>query len=575
MKGFFMKISNKHLLALTVSAIYIIFVYLCIGICFSTNDDRFMGELLSGAITGKIETHLVYVNYLLSVPLTLLYHLSTTISWFGILLVLFHWFSCFCILDSFYSFSESKTDICISTILTGFLFMTELYLISQISYTMTASFMAIAGYVCLLLNRNKKTRFFYFIILELFAFLLRDKAMLMILPLGFAVFFGIVLLDKGRNLKSKFIEYFKIAGILIAIMLLGFIGNKIGYSNEDWKIYSEYNDARTELFDYSEFPPYEEVSYILEKYNVSEIEYNAYTQYAILDYTLSLDCINELADFLNSKQSDMSLSALFNNYKTSTFFEQYWQTNTISILGWICIVSFLLISGNFSGLIPLSFLFVGRTTIWLYLLYGGRLPLRVTMPLFAGELILLITIAFYFYINKKNYAKWQYFAFTFISCILIATGLWSSKIQLVRFSQTNSIHKIYMQSFHEVLDYCNQKPENTYITDTLSFMWYNGEAFDGSIYGKRNCITAGSWFSNAPSLLNGNLKYLNKTQNGLFFIMLSEKDDTDEEMNHPIVQYLAHKSGSTPYIADSFTASHGGTYSIIHFDRKINLNVTP
>ena len=159
-----MKTTHKHLLAFAISFFYMVLVYFCVGICFSTNDDRFMGELLSGAVTGSTESHLVYVNYLLSLPLSLLYRLSAKVSWFGILLVIFHWFSCFCILDSFYAKAKSKKDMCISTVLTGLLFLTELYLISQISYTMTAAFMAAAGYICLLLHQNKKSRLVYFIL---------------------------------------------------------------------------------------------------------------------------------------------------------------------------------------------------------------------------------------------------------------------------------------------------------------------------------------------------------------------------------------------------------------------------
>ncbi len=570
-----MKTSVKHIMAFAISIIYILCVYFGMGICFSTNDDRFMGELLSGAITGNLETHLVYVNYLLSLPLSLLYRIAEGVSWFGILLVLFHWLSCFCILDSFYSKSKTKTDIIISTILTGLLFITELYLISQISYTMTASFMAVAGYVCLLLHKGKKNRLGYFIILELLAFLLRDKAMLMIQPLGFAVYFGLLLTNQNESLKIKFTKMIKTGLILIFIIVFGFTGNKIGYNNEAWQTYDEYNDARTTLFDYSEFPEYKEVSHILEKYDVSEIDYNAYVKYAILDYNLSLDCVKEMADFMEAKEQSFSLSSILNNFKTATFKEQYWQLNTVLIIGWICAILFLLLSGTFRGFVPLICLFGARTAIWFYLLYEGRLPLRISMPLFACELVLLFTVVFYYYLVKQNYAKWQKFSFITLGLILCVVGLWSAKIQFVNFRQMNNVQKIYMQGLHDVFDYCENNPENKYILDTLSFIWYNGEALDGSIYGKRNCISAGSWLANAPSLLDGNAEYLNDTKDGFYFIMFSEFEDTDEEMNHPIVKYLAKESGSTPQITDSFAASHGGIYSVIYFDGELKLNTNP
>ena len=82
----------------------------------------------------------------------------------------------------------------------------------------------------------------------------------------------------------------------------------------------------------------------------------------------------------------------------------------------------------------------------------------------------------------------------------------------------------------------------------------------------------GCWLSNAPTLLKGNEEYLSDTKDGFYFIMFSEFEDTDEEMNHPIVKYLAKESGSTPQITDSFIASHGGMYSVIYFDGELKLN---
>ena len=569
----FIKHYFKHIMALFISVIYLVLVYFSIDIHFSTNDDRFMGELLSGAITGNLETHLIYVNYLLVLPLSLLYKITTNISWFGILLIFFHGLSCFCILDSFYSKAKTKLHYVISTILVGLLFATELYLITQISYTMTATFMAVAGYVCLLLQDNKKSRLGYFILLELMAFLLRDKAMLMIQPLGFAVYFGITLTKPSEKIKAKFRDLLKTGIILLFIIIFCFTGNKIGYLNDDWQTYNEYNKMRTTLFDYTEFAEYDEVSHILEKYNVTENEYNGYKNYAILDYSLSLDCIKELANYMETKESSYSLSTLINDFKLATFQSHYWRTNILLLFGWICTLAFIILSGNLRGLLSLGCLFISRNVIWFYLLNEGRLPLRISMPLFACELVLLFAIIFYYYCSKPQYKLIQKLSFILLGFVLCVVGLWSAKFQFTNFRQMNQGEKIYMKGLEEVLDYCNNKPENKYILDTFSFMWYNGNVFSTTFYGERNCIMAGSWFSNSPSVLTGNSNYLKDTQNGFYFIMYSESESTEEEMTHPVVLYLSEKTSSEPIIVDTFTASHGGIYSIIYFDKKIELNL--
>ena len=571
----FVKNNIKHIASFTITILYIVCVYFCINIHFSTNDDRFMGELLSGSITGKPETHLVYVNYLLSLALSLLYKISLNISWFGIMLVFFHGFSCFCILDSFFSKSKTKLDYFVSIILVGLLFSTQLYLISKISYTITATFMAVAGYIALFFRENKKTRLGYFILLELLAILLRDKAMLMIQPLGFAVYIGLVLTKQGTKLKTKFIELFKIAIVIIFIAVFSITSNKLGYLSEEWKTYNEYNKVRTTLFDYTEFAEYDEVSHILEKYNVSENEYNGYKNYAILDYSLSLDCIKELANYMENKESSYSLSTLFNDFKIATFQSHYWKTNILLLFGWICTLAFIVLSGNLRGLLSLGLLFISRNIIWFYLLYEGRLPLRISMPLFACELVLLCAIIFYYYRSKPKYKLVQKLSLILIGFVLCIVGLWSAKIQFTNFKLMNQGEKIYMKGLEEVLDYCNSKPENKYILDTFSFMWYNGNALSSTFYGKRNYITAGNWFSNSPSALEGNTTYLSDTEDGFYFIMLSESESTDEEMTNPIVLYLSEKTSCEPTIIDTFTASHGGIYSVIYFDKELKLNLNP
>ena len=357
--------------------------------------------------------------------------------------------------------------------------------------------------------------------------------------------------------------------------IIGFVGTNIGYHNDNWQTYKQYNDARTTIFDYSEFPPYEEVSHILGKYSIDETDYIAYEKYSILDYKLNLDCVKELADYMASKEQTPSVSELVNSFKTATFFEQYWQTNTVLIIGWICAILFMFLSGNFRGYIPLSFLFLARTTIWFYLLYEGRFPLRVSMPLFACELVLLVTIVFYFHLSKIAYKNWKKVAYIGIGALFCTFSLWSAKIQFVNFRTINTGHQTYMEGFYEVLDYCNANPTNKYILDTLSFVWYNGEALDGRLYGERNCISAGCWFANAPTLLQKNAEYFQNTEDGFYFIMFSESEDTNEELNHPIVLYLAKESGSVPQISDAFTASHGGTYSVLYFNGQLDINLNP
>ena len=73
------------------------------GCFFETNDDGFMAEILSGSLGGKPEPHIVYVNYLLSYPVSLLYRITIQIPWYGLLLLACQFLSYTAMLQSAFS----------------------------------------------------------------------------------------------------------------------------------------------------------------------------------------------------------------------------------------------------------------------------------------------------------------------------------------------------------------------------------------------------------------------------------------------------------------------------------------
>ena len=128
-----------------------------------------------------------------------------------------------------------------------------------------------------------------------------------------------------------------------------------------------------------------------------------------------------------------------------------------------------------------------------------------------------------------------------------------------------------MQSFKDIVKYCNENPDNRYILDARSCAYYEGQALDGTVYGPRNCIYTYSWFAIAPITLEGNRNYLSDTPDGFYYIVFSEGETYDDELSNPTVLHFADISNSTPQVVDSLTVSHGGTYSIVYFDGNINL----
>ena len=277
------------------------------GVYFETNDDRIIAEILSGVHSLTQDPHTIHENYLLMLPLSLLYKITSGVSWYGWSLLLCHATAWFVTESSFLSRCKNWKDYLAVLIGLSGLFLGSLELIGRIQFTSTAVILAISGYIALYLEENRKKGYVLFFVTELLAFCVRYKAMLMIQPLGGIVWLGLALVQLGKTgwSRERLLEKGKEAGRLLliwaAIFLLGGFGNIIGYHSEDWKDFLKFSETRAQLFDYHGAPNYEDVKDILDRYDVTENVYDGFCNYNILDWEVSTDCIEELVEFQKQK----------------------------------------------------------------------------------------------------------------------------------------------------------------------------------------------------------------------------------------------------------------------------------
>ncbi len=574
-----MKKIYKHGLAILVPICLLLFAYIRMGFYYSTNDDRCLTEILAGIVTLKPDAHLVYVNYLLSLPLSLLYKITTVIPWFGWMLVLFYYLSYVFILESAYSRTKNILEDFIFTGIIAFFFLSNFYFVGQMTYTAIAIFMAAAGYVAITLHNNKKIGLLFFIILETLSFLLRDNAMLMIQPLGMSVLLTTIFCKDFSNFKKNIKTCIQIICVALSIVLIGFLGNKLGYLGPEWSSYKQFNDVRTTLFDYTEMPPYEEVKDILDKYEVSQATYEGFSGYTILFEDINTDCLLEIAEYAQkTTTTGMSFSeAIKENYKILTKEDtlHYYQINKVLIVTFVSVLLYIVISWNLQALISFFALFLCKSAVWIYLIMAGRYPQRITLPLLACETLFLILLAFLTYLSKNRYSSKKSitllrFGILFISMLIFCRVSYTNgQLQNREIKHVNDGQKIFIEGLIDITEYCNLFPENRYIVETASLRWYSGSVFENKIFSPRNYIIGGGWFSNMPCVLEKNQSYLKDTSNGFYLIIHSD----GKEMEHSSVIYLSELSNSTPILADTFTATHGGTYSVIYFDGQIIYNI--
>lgn len=551
----------KALFSVGIFLLWFAALWKTLGICFETNDDKFIAEILSGAITGEPEEHAVYLNYFLSGFLALLYRITTSIPWYGIMLVLSHFLVYVTLMQSVWKWAETVWEHLVLAGIVCCYALANLYVTAAIQYTSTSAMLAMMGYVCLLLRKNQKDGLRFFVLFELLAFLLRSQAMLMIQPLGSAVCAGFYLAEKGSGIKTR---WKRICGFVIAVgivLVVGVVGQWLGYGGTEWKEYDRFNAARTEMFDYYGKPDYDEVKLILDKYGVTRTEYLAFCNYVILDDSINADCAEELAAYAKSRQEG--------SVEIKTLLREVWGMGDPAealklkrcVWGaWLAAILWIFVSGSYYLIVPLVGLALGKTIVWGYLIYGGRLPYRVTLPLLSCEILLLAVLLIRDYADGGRAVR-QKISALFISAVFALLCISTGKTQYHEVLKTSSWQQGYMEGLIEIQDYCREHPDNRYLLDSWSFCYYRGSAFETRIYGSGNSAYTGCWYSYSPAMKQYLQQYLGNLQEDIYLIV-SEAEDSKE---YYAVQYLAEKTGHEPELSDRITVSWGGTYLVWKF----------
>lgn len=555
--------------ALIMAALWIFLIYHFAGIFFETNDDRILSEIFSGAMTGSPEPHSYYVDYILGFLLSRLYRLTAAIPWYGGMLVLFQFLCCFFIADASLSRCQHRRDIFFALILCAVLYADGFYIIANIQYTSTAAMLAITGYLCLFLYSENRTRLSIFFLLELLSYLLRSNAMLMIQPLGILAFSGFHFAEQKlyrfrsfsrKEWLGKCCPLCHIALLLLLILVIGKSSYYIFYSSPGWKEYKKVNDGVTEITDYASIPDYSKVQDILPKYGVTEKQYNAFLQYAMIEENLSGDCLLEIAQVARAENPSPDLSEVFGQLLGSYTSREYWNLNFLLLAVWAVFLLYTVFEKSFALLLPAAGVFLARNILWLFLLYEGRTPPRVMIPLYLGEIALLLCV-FFLAVLKDNSGRFlRRHLSILLLLILLPFAAKTLKSQYLHILAKNANEPVYFQGMQEMISYCNSHPEKRYFIDASALIYYRGSAFETKIYGKRNNVITGCWYSGAPVLYQYEKDYFADCDT-IYLITSSEM----EMQAGMVIDYLEERLNSTACHEETFTVSNGGKYLVYAF----------
>ena len=555
--------------ALIMAALWIFLIYHFAGIFFETNDDRILSEIFSGAMTGSPEPRSYYVDYILGFLLSRFYRLTAAVPWYGGMLVLFQFLCCFFIADALLFRCRRRRDVFFALILCAVLYADSFYIIANIQYTSTAAMLAITGYLCLFLYSESRTRYMIFFLLELLSYLLRSNAMLMIQPLGILAFSGFHFAEQKlyrfrsfsrKEWREKCHPLCHTAVLLLLILIIGKSSYYIFYSSPGWKEYKKVNDGVTEITDYASIPDYSKVQDILPKYGVTEKQYNAFLQYAMIEENLSGDCLLEIAQVARAENPSPDLSEVFGQLLGSYTAREYWNLNFLLLAVWTVFLLYTVFEKSFTLLLPAAGIFLARSMLWLFLLYEGRTPPRVMIPLYLGEIALLLCV-FFLAVLKDNSGRFlQRHLSILLLLILLPFAAKTLKSQYLHISVKNANESVYFQGMQEMISYCNSHPEKRYFIDASALIYYRGSAFETKIYGKRNNVITGCWYSGAPVLYQYEKDYFADCDT--IYLITSSEMEMQASM---VIDYLEERLNSTACQEETFTVSNGGKYLVYAF----------
>ena len=245
------------------------------------------------------------------------------------------------------------------------------------------------------------------VLLIIFAFLIRTEMTALMLPLvltGMVFRFVMQTRPEDKLFSKKNIMTAILTVLMIGIgMAAGLAADRAACSSAEWREFRDLFDARTEVYDFylDYIPTYEEDGEFFDSIGLPEASAELLTNYNFgLDERIDADLLWQVRDYARQKKA-ASFDPVV-QLKGAVKAYVYRVTHlTDGVYSAACLILYLLClaqiiksaaagkKATIERLGALLFLAFVRTGLWMFILYRGRDPERITHSLFLLEIILL------------------------------------------------------------------------------------------------------------------------------------------------------------------------------------------
>lgn len=549
----FYKRHENCILALAAVLGMMLFVGLRFDYYYQANDDIYIKNILSGVYTGTPESHNIQMHYPISLLLSLLYRIGGNLPIYGLFLCACHYGACFLILTRAAKLMEKTQGkvlvvALLSVLFTGLLLPELVFM----QYTVTCALLAgAAAFRFYTTEKELPPKAFIRanlsnILLVVLAFLVRSEMLLLLLPLICTAGLFQWGAQKPMFTKDNTVKYFSVIGLILAGLAVGQVIHLCAYSSTDWKTFTRFFDARTELYDYQFIPSYEENRKFYESLGLSESEQTLLENYNFgLDEEITGETLADTAAYADAIKGENfpfmeHLRTAFTDYKYKLTHEVDYPWNILVLAAYALLILLAWKNKSYSYIWKLPFLFGIRTGLWMYMILGNRYPERITHSLYFMEFVILGVLLLEQCRKErkeaqKRFAKaapllrgWQSASFTILVVLIFAILGTQSFVYHVDRVEQESERRDYANREIRALDaYCRQNPDNFYFVDVYSSVScsdfvmsteaieYSEKAFAQVDNSLANYDLMGGWVVKSPLTTKKLQKFGMEVQNGI------------------------------------------------------------
>ena len=487
---------RDRLISLIFVAVIMCVVAVGFDYYYDLNDDVLMKDILSGIYTGVPETHNIQMLWPVSALFAFLYKVCPVVPWMGVVLCLIQ-YVCLYLIEyrTLTFFSSTIPKIVMVAVSAAIVFSFLLEHIVFIQYTITAAMMAAtAAYLFYTVREGLNEKQFIKaqilpVVLVAGAFLIRSELMMMLMPL-----MGVTVLirwnrEKQPLSKTSIKRYLILIVSVFALLGISYGADKAAYSSKDWNTFETMFDNRTQLYDYQSIPGYYGNSEFYSSIGLSKSEQKLLENYNYgIDEKIDGSILGKTAKYADSIRTENTKQRLvraFAEYKYRNFHKSAdFPWNLTMIVLYVAVLVAILMrnegtwKGNFlKAVCRLGFLFAVRSALWMYILYVGRYPARITHSLYFMEMCILMAMLLVEFRCKVRDQNFMMMLNGVIAAVALCI-LTPYNINDVRIAQNQREYVNKNES--AIRTYCAEHADSFYFEDVYSTVDFSQKVFDNT-----------------------------------------------------------------------------------------------